>query len=247
MEEIDKMKNKTVIITGGAKGLGKELSLLLIEKGYSVIILDKVLSADLSPDFRKKLFAYFQLDLTDTNAVADFIRSDLFKDDLIIDVLIINAFPRVFKDFKDFQVSEIIDYVNAAFLSQLLIAHAVVKRMIENDFGRIVTINSKSNVYGYSTGSLYCSLKSAWMTFHESLARELLVSNKNVSINTICPDSFADTMGNKLPHYDYIVKAIKKLVLSALVKKKSSIYYAVTFKNRIILSYQEFKRILNIW
>jgi short-subunit dehydrogenase len=247
MEEIEKMNNKTVLITGGAKGLGKELSLFLIEKGYSIIILDKVLPADLPPDFRKKLLDYFQLDLTDVNAVVEFIHHDLFKDNLLIDVFIINAFPRVFKNFKDFQSSEISDFVNAAFLSQLLIANVIVKRMIENDFGRIITISSKSNVQGYSTGSLYCSLKSAWITFHESLSRELLMSNKNVSITTICPDSFADTNGNKLRHYDFIIKSIKKRVLAALVKKKSAICYTVTFKNRLIISYEVFKRILNIW
>jgi short-subunit dehydrogenase len=247
MEETEKMKNKTVLITGGACGLGKELALLLIEKDYPVIVLDKVSPADMSTDFKNKMLDYIQLDLADTNAVVEFIHNDLFRNDVIIDILIINAFPKVFKNFNEFQSSEISDYVNAAFLSQLLIANAVVKKMIGNDFGRIITISSKSNVQGYSTGSLYCSLKSAWMTFHESLSKELSLSNKNVCIATICPDSFADTNREKLPKYDSIIKAIKKRVLAALVKKKSGIYYEVTLKNRIILSYQMFKRFLSIW
>jgi len=240
------MKNKTVLITGGAKGLGKELSLLLIEKGYPVIIVDKVNPEDLPPDFRSKLLDYFRLDLADTKAVIEFIRQHLSKNELAIDILVINAFPRVFKAFKDFKDQEIINFVNVALLSQLLIANVVAKRMIENDFGRIISINSKSHAYGYSSGSLYCSLKSAWMTFHESLSKELLQSNKNVSMTTICPDSFADTAGNKSRHYDFIIKAIKKRLLSALSRKKSSIYYAVTFKTRIIMTYQLFKKIVSI-
>jgi short-subunit dehydrogenase len=161
--------------------------------------------------------------------------------------LIVNAFPREFKDFKDFQDHEIADFVNAAFLNQLLIANAAVKKMIENDFGRIIIINSKANTQGYSSGSLYCSLKSAWMAFHEALAKELSFSGKNVSITTICPDSFTDAKGNNFRHYAPIIKAIEKRMLVALMTNKSAIYYALTFKNRIVLTCQAVKRILNIW
>lgn len=238
------MKNKTVLITGGAKGLGKELSLLLIEKGYSVIVVDKVNPEDLQPGFRLKLLDYFQLDLADTHAVLEFIRHHFSENELLIDILIMNAFPRLFKAFQDFKDPEIISFVNAAFLNQLLMAHIIVKKMIENDFGRIVAINSKSHVFGYSSGSLYCSMKSAWMTFHESLAKELLLSKKNVSMTTICPDSFADTDGNKLRHYDFVVNAVKKQMMAALSRKKSSIANALTLKTRCIMTYQLFKKII---
>lgn len=240
------MKSKTVLITGGAKGLGKELSLLLIEKGYSVIMVDKVTPEAVPPDLKTKLLDYFQLDLADTAAVLDFNRQYLSEKNVAIDILVINAFPRVFKTFEDFKDQEIINFVNTALLNQLLIAHVVVKKMIKNDFGRIISINSKSHVYGYSSGSLYCSLKSAWMIFHQSVAKELLQNNRNVSMTTICPDSFADTKGNKLRHYDFVVKAIKKQMLAALSRKKSSITYALTFRTRIIMMVQLFKKILRI-
>lgn len=241
------MKARTVLITGGAGGLGKDLALFLGQKDYNIIVLDRLGPDSIEQAFRDRMFDYIQLDLADQEAVKGFIKCYIENRNIAIDVLIINAFSRVFKNFQDFTESEIVDFIHSSFLNQLLIANALLKKMLDSGHGRIITISSKSGIQGYSSGSLYCSLKSAWITFHDSLARELVASKRDVSITTICPDSFSDAAGKKLKHYDFITGKIKTMVLSALRSQDSAIYFPVTFKTRLVLSWQMVKKIMRIW
>ena len=241
------MKQRKVLITGGAGGLGKNLSLWLSQQGYDVIVLDKLDVDSCDADLRAKVFDYIQLDLADCAAVQLFINNYIQNGNHAIDALIINAFARVFKNFQDFADSEVVDFVHSSFLNQLLIAKAVLKKMLENNHGRIITISSKSGIQGYSSGSVYCSLKSAWIAFHESLAKELSQFKTGVSITTICPDSFSDTRGRELPHHDFVVAKIKKIVLDALRNPESNIYFPLAFKTRLVLSWQLLKKLMKIW
>jgi short-subunit dehydrogenase len=119
--------------------------------------------------------------------------------------------------------------------------------MIENNYGRIIIISSRSAIQGYSTGSLYCSLKAAWVTLLESVERELKNCQKKITITTICPDSFSDQAGKKSQQYEHITEAIKKIVFKAISGKGSGIYFPAAFQTKIILSLQLFRKILKLW
>ena len=238
---------KTALITGGAGGLGKELALMLMDKDISVIVLDKIPQENLDDDYRSRLRKYITLDLSYLDAVKSSIEGYFIKKAIRIDILIINAFPREFNNFLDFNDSEIIKFVNIAYTSQLILANHFLNKMTETDFGRIIIISSKSALQGYSTGSLYCSLKAAWITFHESVEKELRACKKNITITTICPDSFSDQQGNRYNQYEYIARAVNKIVLKAIFNNSSGIYYPATFRTKLILFLQLFRKLLKLW
>jgi short-subunit dehydrogenase len=237
---------KSVLITGGAGGLGKELTMALALKDYSVNVIDKLPFEAVSPDCQKAFKRYYQLDLSDPIAVLRFIKCHLVDDRLTIDIFIVNAFPRVFKNFAEFKEQEIIEFVNTSFLSQILLANAIVKGMIDRGEGRIITIGSKAALRGYSTGSLYCSMKSAWLVFHESLSKELSASGRNISITTICPNSFSDRSGKKLPNYDSIVGKVEDAVFKALMNSESRIEFTLNLRSRMALLMQMLGKMIRI-
>lgn len=241
------MMEKTALITGGAGGLGKELAFVLMDKGISVIVLDKFPQENLDDDYKSRLIKYISVDLSDLEAVKSTVEKYFINESLRIDILIINAFPRVFKNFQYFKDHEIIDFVNAAFTSQLILVNHFLNKMIENGFGRIIIISSKSAIQGYSTGSLYCSLKAAWITFHESIAKELRTCPKNICITTICPDSFSDQQGKRHTQYEHIMKAVKKIVLKAISGNGSRIYFPAAFRTKFVLSSQLFRKLIKLW
>jgi short-subunit dehydrogenase len=247
MEENIQITDKTALITGGASGLGKELAQVLININISVIVLDKIPLENINDDFKRQLKKYIVLDLSDLDAVKIAIEDYFMKGKIMVDILIINAFPRIFKNFQCFKDQEIIDFANSAFISQLILANYFKNKMIENNFGRIIIISSKSAIQGYSTGSLYCSLKAAWVTFHESVEKELKTCPKNISIITICPDSFSDQQGNRYPHYEKITRAVEKIVINAISRNGSGIYFPVIFWTKLTLSLKLFRKFLKLW
>lgn len=240
--EVD-TKLSRAIVTGGASGLGKEIVFKLLNLGFQVIVLDlNPISFDFNENYGNKL-TYFKVDLSNTEEIMTFILNNksLFTQ---INTIVLNAAPRVFKPFSDFNNEELIGLTNASFTSSIILLNSVIKNMISNNYGRIIVISSKSGLKGYSTGSIYCSLKSAWITFHESLSREL--TNINVTINTICPDSFSRTDGSQLRGSKIIKNNILNIVANAIISGKSKIFFPVLIKTRIGLVVNIFQKILKI-
>ncbi len=241
------MKKLRILITGGAGGLGDKLVEVLSSFGYEVAVVDRINPEQLNLGFKHKLLEYIQLDLSDNSAVQDFIETQIINNINRFDGIIINASPRIFKDFSAFDKAEIIKFINTGFLNQLLIVNNLLQNMLEKGFGRIIIISSKSGLQGYSGGSLYCSMKSAWISFHESVSRELNHTGKNVTITTLCPDSFSNTSGSFYPGSDVILNSVFSSVIKALRGDKSKLIYNVTFKTKFILSLQLLKKIFKIW
>ena len=69
--------------------------------------------------------------------------------------------------------------------SVFMCSQAVLPKMLENSWGRIVNIASTAGLKGYSYVSSYCAAKHAVIGLTRSLAME--VASKGVTINAICP------------------------------------------------------------
>ncbi|HOM41709.1 MAG TPA: SDR family oxidoreductase [Bacteroidales bacterium] len=248
MEKAFQEIGRTAIITGGASGLGQTLALTLINEGFSVIVLDKMPEEKLDKKYFSKLKKYIELDLSDIESVSSIINNYFENEVIKPDVLIINAFPRIFKRFENFNKQDIVGFINCAFTGQLIILNYFLQKMIfNNQLANIIIIGSKSAVKGYSSGALYCSLKSAWITFHESLEKELASMKYNITVTTICPGSLTDTEGNKLSQYNLIVNKVKKELIKSINSSRSDIVFTIGFKSKLLLTFQILQKLLKVW
>ncbi len=238
--------SRNVLITGGAGGLGKEIALMLLKQGHSVIILDRAPKQSVPGEYLAQLYDYLQVDLADLDMLRQ-ILDDFKAKQVRIDILIANAAPRVFKHFKDFTNQEIIQLTHASFTAHAIIINGLLPSMLHHNFGRIVTIGSKSGVLGYSSGSMYCSFKSALITFHESLEKELESYERNVTITTICPGSFSDTHGRPLSQYGFIVHHLKKQILKAICSKYSRLLFVAPISVKFGIAYQHIRKLVRIF
>jgi short-subunit dehydrogenase len=236
-----------VLITGGANGLGKEITLMLLKEGHSVIVLDKLPKYQIPEEFIGKLLDYWQVDLADLSQVRQVLEKCITDAQIKVDVFIANASPRIFKHFLDFSSQAITEITHASLTGHVLFMNGFLSSMLENNYGRIIVISSKSGVRGYSTGSMYSSLKSALITFHESLEKELKSYQKNVTITTICPDSFSDTLGKPLRHYESIINQIKKQILKSLTHKHSRLLFVAAFPGKLGIAFQYFHKLLRVF
>ena len=87
---------KTILITGGARGIGKAYAEILLENKYKVVILDKLNALETADELKNKFGVQNVLgihcDITDFNAYNKaFEEANRFSDDGIVDILILNA------------------------------------------------------------------------------------------------------------------------------------------------------------
>lgn len=141
------MKNKTAVVTGGSKGLGKELVLILLENGYSVATIAR--SEKLLKDLEKKVevrsskkLLAFKGDLTDSKSIVNFCKRVKQQYDSV-DLIINNAgFNTKKTDIEDTDLLEISNQFQVHAITPFIIYKEFIGGMKKKNHGHIVNILS---------------------------------------------------------------------------------------------------------
>jgi NAD(P)-dependent dehydrogenase (short-subunit alcohol dehydrogenase family) len=187
------MKKKIALITGGSRGLGKEMALRLAEKGTDIIIT-YVSKKESAEEVVKEIegmgckAAVLKFDANNIGAISDFVND--FKEILSskwntekFDFLINNAGNGANIPFADateeqFDLFMNIHYKSVYFLTQKLLP-------LMNDNGRIINVSSGTTHYVIPTYTLYAPAKGAVEVLTRYLAKE--VGPRGITVNVIAP------------------------------------------------------------
>jgi len=208
------MKDKTVIVTGAARGLGQKYALELSKAGALVV------AADInSCDETKKLIQEngndclaFELDVTDFNNCKNLISKTLEKFSKI-DVLINNAaLYGTLKSsrFEDIDSDQWDRAMNVNVKGVWNCCRAVVPSMREQKSGSIINIASLAAVYGMPYAADYAASKAAVLGLTRVIARE--VGKDGIRVNSVAPsmvktESAEEFLGDKAERaFDVIAK-----------------------------------------
>lgn len=186
---------RSVIVTGGSRGLGLGMARRLAAGGYRVIAIARSETAELraaaeaarqegrgSLDFRA-------FDLGDTRAIPELVAA-LHKEFGPLYGLVNNAgigTSGVLAIMPDAQIERLLQ-INV--LATLVLSKYAVRRMMSERAGRIVNISSIVASTGYHGLAAYSATKAALLGFTRSLARE--VGALGITVNAVAP-GFADT------------------------------------------------------
>jgi len=193
------LKDKIAVITGGARGIGKEISLLFAAKGADIAICD--VNSDVLASTRKELEALGRNVLTDVvdvtipNQVESFIQKTLDKFSKI-DILVNNA--GITRDALLVRMSES-DWdavINVNLKGAFNCTKAVSKIMMKQRDGRIVNMASIIGIMGNAGQANYAASKGGLIAFTKSVAKEL--ASRNVRANAIAPGFIQTDMTAKL-------------------------------------------------
>ena len=190
------LKNKKVLITGAAGGIGRALCSKFIENGCVLICTstnnDKI--DKLNNEFGNNHF-YYKLDLSDINNISENFNL-ILKQHHDIDILISNAAitdDNLFLRMKDDQWNEVIK-VNLN--SNFHIIKNLLPKMIKNRSGCIIGISSVVALTGNPGQANYTASKAAMISMYKSIALE--VAQRNIRFNIIAPGFIKTPMTDKL-------------------------------------------------
>ncbi|MDA0836173.1 MAG: 3-hydroxybutyrate dehydrogenase [Planctomycetota bacterium] len=178
--------NLNILITGAGSGLGRGLSLLLSGQGNFIYATD--LNLDPARATEQKIRAEggdataHELDVTDEGSLQAFMASVGAAN---IDVLINNAGFQHVSPLEDFDQEIWDNLVGVILKGTCQMTRAVLPRMRETGFGRIVNIGSIHSIVASAYKTAYVAAKHALLGFSKVVALE--TADSDITINTICP------------------------------------------------------------
>ena len=194
-------ERKTVLVTGGSRGIGKEVALKFAEQGYDVIInyvSDKTDVEAIKKEFEEKNVECLLLkaDVSKADEVQELVEKAIEKFEKI-DVLVNNA--GITKDNLLMRMSEeeFDRIIEINLKGTFLVTKAVSKYMMKKRNGSIVNLSSVVGVSGNSGQCNYSASKAGIIGFTKSVAKEL--ASRNIRANAVAPGFIATDMTEVLP------------------------------------------------
>lgn len=200
---------KSIIVTGGSRGIGRCIVEKLASEGYNVL-LNYNKSEKIAKEIKKELqekninIEIYKADVSKREEADKMVQFALkkFKN---IDVLINNAGIAKLQMFTDITDDDWDEMLKVNLNSVFYTTQSVLKNMIHNKSGCIINISSIWGITGASCEVAYSVSKAGVDGLTKSLAKELGPSN--IRVNSVAPGIIDTDMNNKLD--DIIKQQIK--------------------------------------
>ncbi|MBI1746295.1 MAG: SDR family oxidoreductase [Acidobacteria bacterium] len=215
------LTGKTIVVTGGARGIGKAICTSFAQCGGDVIIADirlpeaQATATELCRTTGRRVVA-IQTDLTNLDDVVQ-MTSQALEQFGKIDVLVNNAgwdklkpFLKTTPDFWDKVIA--INYkgvLNTCF--------AVLPHMVSRKAGSIVNISSDTGRVGSMGEAVYSGTKGAIIAFSKSLAREH--ARDNIRVNVVCPGLIDTPLLKEIMGEEFGGKVVDSIVRSIPLRR----------------------------
>ncbi|MDA7437952.1 3-oxoacyl-ACP reductase FabG [Candidatus Pseudothioglobus singularis] len=193
------LNGKLVLVTGASRGIGNAIALTLGRDGATVIGTATTESGaeNISKVFDDKKISGkgIKLNVTDNDQIASLVKT-VNEEFGPIDILINNAGitrDNILLRMKEDEWEDIID-TNLSSIYKM--SKSVLRGMIKNRSGRIISITSVVGAMGNAGQSNYAAAKAGMIGFTKSLAREVGV--RNITVNAIAPGFIETDMTDSL-------------------------------------------------
>ena len=184
-------KDKTVLITGGASGIGLLMAEISVQKGASNLIvldIDQHALQKMEGKFRSAGCAILNIsvDITSEQELKQAI-SEIEKANLEVDILINNAGVVTGKNFANHSFNDIDKNMQVNSIAPMKLTSAILPSMINRKSGHIVNISSAASMLSNPKMSVYCASKWAMTGWSDSLRIEMEQENTGVKVLTVTP------------------------------------------------------------
>jgi NAD(P)-dependent dehydrogenase (short-subunit alcohol dehydrogenase family) len=193
------LNNKTAVITGAGRGIGRALSIGLAEAGADVVLLSRT-RADLEETaasihaLGRKAYIV-PTDVTSRAEIQEAVRY-IEKQGLTIDILINNAGMNIRSNAFEVTDEEWKTIMDTNLKSAFMMSQEIGNHMKENRKGKIINIASVAGHVALRTGVVYAATKAAMIQMTKVLAFEW--GKYNINVNSIGPWYFKTPLTKEL-------------------------------------------------
>ncbi|MHB8891178.1 MAG: 3-oxoacyl-[acyl-carrier-protein] reductase [Candidatus Limnocylindrales bacterium] len=223
------LTGKVAIVTGGSRGIGRAVSLMLGRQGANVAFIDRAAclvedhtKADVEALGRRSICVGG--DVTDPASCALTVAETL-REFGRIDILVNNA--GITRDDLAMRMSDAAwaEVINVNLTGSFYMARAVLRPMLKQRSGRIINMSSVSGQMGNAGQANYSASKAGLIGLTKALARE--VASRGITVNAVAPGFVVTELTDGLP--DSVKDAIKGATPLGRFATPDEIAAAVTF------------------
>ncbi len=231
------LENKTAIVTGGSRGIGKTIALQLASVGANVVV-NYNHSAETAKEVADKIQSMgkealaIQADVGNQADVDYFIKEVLNQFENI-DILVNNAGitrDHLLLRMKEKEWDEVL---NTNLKGAFLMTKAVIRKMMKNKSGKIINITSIVGVSGNAGQANYAAAKAGLIGFTKSVAKE--VASRGIQVNAIAPGYIKTEMTDAVP--ENIQKDLLNMIPTKRIGNPRDIANMVTFLSSDLSDY----------
>ncbi len=176
------LKDKTAIVTGASKGIGKAIVLALLDKGVKVSGWSRS-----NPGIQHPSFSFIQADISKPEQVETAFEKTLKLFDNKVHILVNNAGRGVFAKLEKTSVEQWHGMFDTNVHGLFYCTRKAIPVMKEQKLGHIINIASVAGMSGIEEASGYCATKFAVRGISQALFKE--VRKSNIKVTCICPGS----------------------------------------------------------
>lgn len=196
---MQQLKNKSAIITGAGKGIGRATAFSLAKQGVNLGLIARSageleqLCKQLAEEFGiKAVFATADISNREqAEAAADSVIEQLGK----VDILINNAGIAKFGTVLEMDPADWERIIQVNVMGTYYMTRKILPALIEQGEGSIINVASTAGEKGFATGSAYAASKFAVMGLTESLMQE--VRKSNIRVTAVTPSTVATDLAVK--------------------------------------------------
>ncbi|MFD2922303.1 SDR family NAD(P)-dependent oxidoreductase [Halobacillus naozhouensis] len=213
MKYFPDLENKSVVVTGGSKGIGKSIALAFAEHGSKVLIVGRN-ETDLlqtvnelkqhNPDC-----SYISADLTNVDEIRQMIDQAVSRMGSL-DVLVNNAGVNITKPALEITEENWDQVLDINLKASFFCSQKAAEYMVPNGEGKIINIASQMAFVGYWNRASYCSSKGGMVQLTKALAVEW--AEHHVNVNAVAPTFIETELTEKM----FEDKAFEKDVYSRI-------------------------------
>ena len=196
-----KLDGKICIITGGGRGIGKEICSYFLKEGAVVCIFDlnKTEALNTLDQFEKKYgkdrAAFFNVDVTSAESVENSIE-EIIKKFGRIDILVNNAGITSDNLILRMEIDEWKKVIDINLTGTFICSKYASRYMVKQKSGRIINMSSVIGIKGNAGQSNYSASKAGVIGLTKSMAREF--ASRNINVNAIAQGYIETEMTKKI-------------------------------------------------